>query len=40
MPLFGKIRAGTLTGTLAGVERWLLPAACLLCDELDRGEGG
>jgi ComF family protein len=24
---------GSLATTLAGVERWLLPAACLLCDE-------
>ena len=26
-------RSGRLRTTLAGVERWLLPAACLLCDE-------
>jgi ComF family protein len=29
-----------LSATLAGVERWLLPAACLLCDEpVSSGEG-
>jgi ComF family protein len=33
MQLFGK-------GVLAGVERWLLPPACLLCDEpVPLGEG-
>jgi ComF family protein len=33
MRLFGKLGGGSLTTTLAGVERWLLPAACLLCNE-------
>ena len=31
MPLFA--RAGSFADILAGVERWLLPAACLLCHE-------
>ena len=36
MPLFGKGARGNLdrlTATLAAVERWLLPGACLLCAE-------
>lgn len=37
MRLFDSLRPGPLAGalltTLAGVERWLLPAACLLCSE-------
>jgi ComF family protein len=33
---FGKLRTGfnNLAATLGGVERWLLPPACLLCGEL------
>jgi ComF family protein len=35
MSLFASSRPAVarLNATLAGVERWLLPAACLLCDE-------
>jgi len=36
MQRFGKLKPGrfsNLSATLAGVERWLLPAACLLCSE-------
>ena len=33
MQPFTRIRAGRFAEILAGVERWLLPAACLLCSE-------
>jgi ComF family protein len=36
MPLSGSVRVpllNRLSATLTGIERWLLPAACLLCDE-------
>jgi ComF family protein len=34
MPPFARwLRAGSFVATLAGVERWLLPGACLLCSE-------
>ena len=41
---FAKLRAGSsaerLSAVLAGMERWLLPAACLLCDEPIRPREG
>ncbi len=32
-PFASRLGAGSLAEILAGVERWLLPAACLLCGE-------
>ena len=32
MPRFAEFPLGPVTDALAGVERWLLPPACLLCD--------
>lgn len=32
-PFASSLRAGYFAEILAGVERWLLPAACLLCSE-------
>src|SRR5688500_15595593 len=41
MPLFAsRSGAESLADILAGVERWLLPAACLLCQEPITGRDG